>query len=496
MNATVDEMKLLLRSRYGGILLETEDPDRALQSAKRLSGLLSIPLFVWSSTSGLKREDEAGPIFGTQGLKGALNHIRASRFPSIYYLRASDDDMENSHLVDTLEEACRAMEEIAGGILLGGLNVSIPAQLKGHVTKVALPSPSPDEYKAMLVGLVRDLSKKRKVKVKLTQEQANRLIQNLRGFTLLEAEKVLTKAIIVDDALTEKDIQGVIQAKTEIVQRDGLLEYYPADSQMTDIAGLRGLKHWLRKRKSLLNDPKKAEAFGLQFPKGILLLGIPGTGKSLCAKAVGMEWSLPLLKMDPGALYNRYVGQTEENFRRAMDIAEKMSPVVLWIDEIEKAFQSSGSDSNDGGLSGRVLGTFLNWMQERAGEVFVVATANDVSRLPPELLRKGRLDEIFFLDLPDSKAREELFSIHLKKKNLQPAEFDLEMLANEAEGFTGADIEQAVISSIFTAFERGGQVELKDVLQEVKATKCLAEVMPEKIQALRDWANGRTVSAD
>jgi SpoVK/Ycf46/Vps4 family AAA+-type ATPase len=456
---------------------------------------MSVPVFSWTSTTGLRRANEPSAIFGTTHLKGALQHISSSTFEAIYHLRVGQEELDNREFIDHLENAATKMAHIHGGILLTGPELEVPRVLQGHVARVVLPTPTSEEYKVMLIELVKDLSKTQKVKVTLTQGQANRLIHNLKGFTLLEAEKVLTKAIIVDNALSELDIQRVINAKTEIVDREGLLEYYPTKMAMADVAGLHGLKAWLNKRKALISSPKKAREFGLSFPKGVLLLGVPGTGKSLCAKAVSQAWSLPLLKMDPAALYNKYIGQTEENFRRAIQVAEKMSPVILWIDEIEKAFQSQGGEQ-DGGVSTRVLGTFLGWLQEREGDVFVVATANDVSKLPPELLRKGRLDEIFFLDLPDESIRKELFSIHLKKRGMEPEKFDLDAMVNASENFTGADIEQAIISALYNIFENKTKLQTHDVVKELEATRCLADLMPEKINALRQWARGRTVSAD
>ena len=264
---------------------------------------------------------------------------------------------------------------------------------------------------------------------------------------------------------------------------------------MTDIAGLENLKEWLRKRRAIVTKPSQASAYGLQFPKGVLLVGVPGSGKSLCAKAVAMEWSLPLLKMDPGSLYNKYVGETEQNFRKAMDTATRMAPVVLWIDEIEKAFATSGGDG-DGGLSTRVLGTFLSWLQDREGDVFVVATANDVSKLPPELLRKGRFDEIFFVDLPCREARSEILSIHLSKRNQRVQDFDLSALVDATVGFTGADIEQSIASALYTCFDRAHDLNTEALLAEIHQTKPLSKTMPERLDALRAWAQNRTVPAN
>jgi len=281
--------------------------------------------------------------------------------------------------------------------------------------------------------------------------------------------------------------------KKNIIEREGLLEYFPVEESMSDIADLVQLKAWLAKRKSIICNPQRAKEYGLDFPKGILLLGVPGSGKSLCAKAVAMEWRLPLLKMDPSGLYNKYVGESEKNFKRAMETAEKMSPVVLWIDEIEKAFAAGGGE--DDGLSQRVLGIFLSWMQERKGDVFIIATSNDVSRLPPEFLRKGRFDEIFFVDLPKAEDRAEIFRIHLQRRGQDSGKFDLASLAETAEGFSGAEIEQAVVSALYTAFSSNIALNMDLLIKEIKNTSPLSKVRHEDIAHLRNWARDRTVSA-
>jgi SpoVK/Ycf46/Vps4 family AAA+-type ATPase len=243
-----------------------------------------------------------------------------------------------------------------------------------------------------------------------------------------------------------------------------------------------------------VTDPQRATQFGLTFPRGVLLIGVPGCGKSLCAKAVAMEWQLPLLRLDPSTLYNKYIGETEKNFKRAMDTAERIAPVVLWIDELEKAFAAGGSE--DGGVSQRVLGTFLSWMQERTGDVFVVATANDVSRLPPEFLRKGRFDEIFFVDLPTAESRRAILEIHLKKRGKTPGAFDLDQVVSVTEQFSGAELEQVVVAALYTVFAAKQELSTEALLAEVRATRPLALTMGEKVSALREWARERTVTAN
>jgi MoxR-like ATPase len=380
-----------------------------------------------------------------------------------------------------------------GALVLTGTDVKIPEAAKPHTAFVKLPPPTRRDYARLLDGIYRDLSKKRQIKVEMSRQEMNRLLNDLSGLTLLEAGKILTKAMIEDGRLSAQDLKLVIEAKKRIVEREGLLEYFPVEEHMADVADLVQLKAWLAKRKGIIDEPERANRMGLSFPKGILLLGVPGSGKSLCVKAVAMEWALPLLKMDPSNLYNKYVGETEKNFKRAMDTAEKMSPVVLWIDEIEKVL--AAGDQEDGGVSLRVLGMFLSWLQDRKGDVFVVATSNDVQRLPPEVLRKGRFDEIFFVDLPDREAREAMFRIHLKHRSHDPERFALPRLAAAAEGFSGAEIEQAVVAALYTAFAGDRPLSTEILLQECGHTNPLSRTRGEYICALRAWATGRTVSA-
>jgi SpoVK/Ycf46/Vps4 family AAA+-type ATPase len=261
---------------------------------------------------------------------------------------------------------------------------------------------------------------------------------------------------------------------------------------MGDVAGLRNLKDWLRKRQAAFEDPRRAKDYGLSPPKGLLLIGVQGCGKSLCAKAVASEWKLPLIRLDPSNLYNRYVGETEKNLRRAIKLAEQMAPVVLWIDEIEKALSQEDAE---GGPAQRIFGTFLAWLQDKKESVFVIATANEISKLPPELMRKGRFDEIFFVDLPDEEARKRILEIHLRKRRRDPAKFDVSELVTHTRGFSGAELEQAVVSALYTSFSREEDLTTASLLEEIGLTKPLSVTMAERIAALREWAKDRAVFA-
>jgi SpoVK/Ycf46/Vps4 family AAA+-type ATPase len=487
------ELSLLINSRYGLIVVKSIEEERIESLMKYLADLLSLPLFIWTVTGGLSRSDLDNPIYNTSDPKAALDHIAFSRFPAIYYFQGLGPFLEDMVLMSKLAKVSRNFSQNEGALVMTGLDIHLSDEAKPHAAVLKPPAPNRNDYDDLLNHIYRDLKNRLSVKIDLSTREKNRLLNNLQGLTLMEAEKILTKAMIEDGILRPEDIQKVIEAKRSVIENEGLLEYFPVEESFADIADLVNLKSWLAKRKNIITDPQQAEKFGLPFPKGILLLGIPGSGKSLSAKAVAMEWGLPLLKMDPSNLYNKYIGESEKNFKRAMETAERMSPVVLWIDEIEKAFASGGTE--DGGVSQRVLGIFLSWLQDRRGKVFVVATANDIARLPSELLRKGRFDEIFFVDLPNGETRKAIFRIHIKRREHDPDQFDHEVLADATEGFSGAEIEQVVVSALYTAFSDNTRIDTELLLAEARKTYPLSKTRREQVQNIRDWARERTVRA-
>jgi SpoVK/Ycf46/Vps4 family AAA+-type ATPase len=489
----IKELTMLIRSRYSLVCLETVDEERAESILKHLADYMHLPFFIWNINHGLQRADFGKTVYGTADPKLALDHIAISNFPAIYHLQGLGPFLDEDRVLGAkLTQVARRFTKIEGALVLTGSGIQIPEAAMPHTAFLSPSPPERQDYADLIQHIYRDLSIRMNVKVDMSKKDMNQLLNNLHGLTLLEAEKILTKAIIEDGRLAPDDLQAVIKAKKAIIERDGLLEYFPVEESMADIAGLPRLKMWLAQRKSILTEPKRAGQYGLAFPKGILLLGVPGCGKSLCAKAVATEWGLPLLKMDPSNLYNKYIGETEKNFKRAMVISEKMSPVVLWIDEIEKAFAFG---DEDGGVSQRVLGLFLSWMQDRKGDVFIVATSNDVTRLPPEFLRKGRFDEIFFVDLPDKDTREVIFRIHLSRRGYDPKLFDLCRLAETTEGFSGAEIEQVVIAALYAAFTGDTPLTTDLLVEESQKTRPLTKTRAEYVQALRRWAKGRTASA-
>jgi SpoVK/Ycf46/Vps4 family AAA+-type ATPase len=328
----------------------------------------------------------------------------------------------------------------------------------------------------------------------LTKRDLDHLVQTLRGLTCSEAGRVIAAAIHDDHALTAEDLPRIVEGKRNLLQSTGCLESISVDVAIEEMGGLDNLKRWLTRRHGGMTA--RAREFGLEPPRGILLLGVQGCGKSLCAKAVAAAWGMPLLRMDPGVLYQKFIGESENRLREALSQAETMAPAVLWIDEIEKAFASATSASADGGLSQRMFGTLLSWMQDHKSPIFMVATANNIAALPPELMRKGRFDEVFFVDLPGDHARRQILSIHLRRRKREPERFALDTLTAATFGFSGAEIEQAIVSAMYAALSEGMELTDGHLHAELKATRPLSVLMAEQVTELREWACGRCVPAD
>ena len=496
MDQIRSHLELLIRARYALVVIETAEPEAAEQLVREIAATLSLPFFTWTRSRGLRRGGsptdpgiegtfEPAPALLTAEREGAGVFLFRELGP---YL---EEPLVASHALDVAER----FSVRRGALVITGHDVRLPDALRPYATTLRLPAPTYEQYRALVERVTRDWASRMPVRVELTAQDRARLINNLAGLTLIEAEKIINRCIIEDGALRASDVERVASAKRQAVQQDGLLEFYDAGEGMESVAGLAGLKQWLAKRRLAATDPERANTFGLPFPKGVLLLGVPGCGKSLSAKAVAREWGLPLLRLDPATLYDKYVGDTEKNLKRALATAERLAPIVLWIDELEKAFASAGREE-DGGVSSRIFGTFLTWLQERRGDVFVVATSNDVAKLPPEFIRKGRFDEIFFVDLPTPDARRGILSIHLQRRRQDPARLDLQALAEATEGFSGAEIEEAIVGSLFTAFAQEGALSTEIILEEIHRTRPLSRTMGERLDALREWARDRTVMAE
>lgn len=399
--------------------------------------------------------------------------------------------LDDPTVVRALREMAHHLKSTYTTAVILSPTLHIPVELEKEVSVLDVPLPGFQDLAQLLREIVHVVRKGNRVTVDLSRPQAEQLVKAALGLTLSEAENAFAKAIATDQRLDFSDVKTILEEKRQVIRKSGLLEYTPAEETLATVGGLESLKAWLAARANAFGEA--ARQFGLPEPKGLLLLGVQGCGKSLTAKSIAAEWRLPLLRLDMGRIFSGLVGSSEENVRRAIRVAESVAPAVLWVDEIEKGLSGSvSSGMTDGGVTARVFGAFLTWLQEKTSPVFVVATANRIEGLPPELLRKGRFDEIFFIDLPTAAERREIFRIHIARRRRDPSRFDLDALARTAEGFSGAEIEQAVVSALYQAFGQGGDLTEAQLLCALEETYPLAATMKEDIARLRDWARDRT----
>jgi SpoVK/Ycf46/Vps4 family AAA+-type ATPase len=434
-------------------------------------------------------------VYGTQKLDACLDHIASSTAEHVLYeLHGGNDLFHDPDRAAKLLGVCEHLARVHSTLLICGPESLLPEQIRRRGSRVTLTPPSDQEYYRLINTILAEVRKRHPVSMELDSTQSHRLVLSLRGLSFREARRIISKAILRDGKLGAEDLTYVLAAKQDIVEQSGVLEYVAAEEKLENIAGLARLKHWLTLRAPVFQDPVGAEEFGLSPPRGLLLLGVQGCGKSMCAKAVAKAWDLPLLRLDPARLYNKYLGESERNLQKAFELAERLSPVVLWIDEIEKVLGPSRGE--DSGASQRIFGSFLTWLSEKRSTVFLIATSNDVTGLPPELLRKGRFDEIFFVDLPQTEVRAEIVALHLARRKRDPAHFDLPGLAQLTEGFSGAELEQVVVAALYAAFGRGEELTSQHLIEEIALTRPLSVTMAEPVAALRRWAQGRVTPAD
>jgi AAA+ superfamily predicted ATPase len=426
------------------------------------------------------------------GLDAVISYVE----PSIFLFKDLHDHLDirvcpgNLRNIRRLRDVAHALRDTYKTVVLVSPVMKIPVELSKDVAVVEFGTPSVDDFNGLLDRIIDDVKDQPKISINLDADGREKLVHAARGLTLKEAENVFAKTLVLDGKLDADDISVVFSEKQQIIRKSGMLEYYESQEQFSHVAGLDNLKDWLKKRSAAFSE--RAAQFGLPAPKGVLLLGVQGCGKSLCAKAAASLWKLPLLRFDIGRVFGSLVGSSEESMRRAIQTAESVAPAILWIDEIDKAFAGTqGSAGSDGGTASRVFGTFLTWLSEKSAPVFVIATANDISQLPPELLRKGRVDEIFFVDLPNEDERREIFRIHLAKRRRDPARFDLETLARLCEAFSGAEIEEAIISGLYDSFSKGQDLDTATLQTAITETVPLSRTMSEDLSRLRNWAQGR-----
>ncbi|MGO8753438.1 MAG: AAA family ATPase [Thermoguttaceae bacterium] len=490
---TSDDLKLLMRAGNPLIAVETPDEPRALNMVREAAQKSGLPLAEWSVTEGLisasKTLVEAGKVIA------ALRHVKKTEYPEVFVFKDLGPHCKDPQVVRAIRDLYFSPDSrLWTMILIDAL--PLPPEVHRMTVPFDIGWPDEEELRSVVRDTFQDVQRRslREVEARLTKREMELLVQTLHGLTSEEASRVVAGAIHDDLVLDGTVLPSIVEAKRRILGTTGCLESIIADVSPDEIGGLKNLKRWLNLRHSGFSA--RAREFGLDPPRGILLLGVQGCGKSLCAKVVASAWHMPLVRMDPGVLYQKFIGESEARLREALRQAESMAPVVLWIDEIEKAFASAGSDSADGGLSQRMFGTLLSWMQDHRHAIFLIATANNLAQLPPELMRKGRFDEIFFVDLPGPAEREAIFAIHLRKRGRDKTQFDLTRLAEGAEGFSGAEIEQAVVSGMYAAFAEKADYTTEHTLAAMRTTQPLSVVMREHVQKLRAWAQSRCVMAD
>jgi len=491
------DLEIILRSRTPIIVIESRDESRVLRLLQSITIQSSsneyLPLFRWTVTDGLQRLDiDLAPQLINSEPADVLRHIRAVSKAGIYVLLDFHPFLDDPVHVRLIKDICIHYRKVARQLVLISHRVTLPHELEAFSARVDMALPSEQERKRIIEGVADEYSRENSgAKVQVDPRAYELLVRNLAGLTYSDTERLARNAIYVDGAITRSDLPGVMQAKYELLNRGGALQFEYDTARFSDVGGLTRLKTWLSQRKSAFRRDK--DAAHLDPPKGILLIGIQGCGKSLAAKATAGIFGAPLLRLDFGALYDKYHGETERKLRESLKTADVMSPCVLWIDEIEKGIAGRGGET---GTTQRVLGTFLTWMAEKTSPVFIVATANDISALPPELVRKGRFDEIFFVDLPDLKVRASILAIHLTNREQRLGNFDIEALATAMDGFSGAEIEQAVVSGLYAAHAMRAPLGSAHIFTEIEQTKPLSVVMQERVSALREWADGRTVPCD
>jgi SpoVK/Ycf46/Vps4 family AAA+-type ATPase len=491
------DLELILKSSMPLVVIETRDESGMLDMLQNISLSRSkddyLPLFRWTITDGLQRLDiSLEPQLHNAKPTEVLRHIRAVTKPGVYVLLDFHPYLQDPVNVRLLKDICLRYAEVPRQLVLVSHQIGIPDDLRGYSARFEMALPTEKEREAIVRRAATQwASDNPGSRMSIDPKAYRLLIRNLAGLTDADTERLARNAIWSDGAISKNDLPAVMQAKYELLNSGGILSYEYDTAKFADVGGLQNLKKWLMQRKAAFLSASGAPH--LDAPKGVLLIGVQGCGKSLAAKASAGVFGVPLLRLDFGALYNKYHGETERNLRETLQTAEVMAPCALWVDEIEKGI--AGRDSETG-TSQRVLATFLTWLAEKKNRVFVVATANDISALPPELVRKGRFDEIFFVDLPSMPIRAEIAGIHLVNRGQQPQRFDLKQIAEATEGFSGAEIEQAIVSALYEAHAEKEALATRHVLEAALTTRPLSVVMAENIAALRQWSAGRTVSSD
>lgn len=493
MKTEQDELRLLLRSRFPIIVVETAEERRFLQVVENLANLDEVPLFTWSVVKGLAGMKVGSGISNTRELIDVIAHLTRSPQNGIFVFLDAQPFLDHPGVIRMIREIAFEHASTRQTLVFVGTRVELHPDLQRMSASFRLAPIGPEDVKKLIKEEAELYMSQQETNLRADRAAYDLLVQHLVGLSRDDARRMIRQSIEHEGAITMDDVARVLRVKHESLGQGGTLQMVTDVETLDRVGGQSRVKKWLELRREAFLRGGGTEA--LDVPKGMLLLGVQGAGKSLAARAVAGSWKVPLLRLDFGALYNKFHGETERNLRTALETASQMAPCILWLDEIEKGV-ASGDAAGDGGVSRRVLGTLLTWMSERRDRVFLIATANDIGSLPPELLRKGRFDEIFFVDLPSAAVRAEIFRIHLARRSHPVEAFDLAKLAECAEKFSGAEIEQSIIAAAYAAHADKQPLATSHIVAEIGATRPLAVLRAEEVAALRHWADGRTVPAD
>jgi SpoVK/Ycf46/Vps4 family AAA+-type ATPase len=534
MKTTLERLKILINSHTPVVVVETVEEGRALALIRLACSELNLPLFEWSIADGLVRaggapkaaeatakkpdprvtaareklalaglpplnfgaaeaDPRSGPVLNTLQPAQMLAHLETLTLDAAFVLKDFHRHMDDHIVVRRLREVAQEFARSRRTIIITAPEVTLPPELEKQVEFLELPMPDAKRLREIASQTFHRLEQKYKLRNALDEAGLDALAANMRGLTEEEAERTVAQVIVQHYGFTPAAVTDVLQAKKEVLRRSDMLEFIEATDTLSAVGGLENLKKWLHKRRGAFDQA--AREFGLEPPKGVIIMGVQGCGKSLCARAIAGEWKLPLVRLDTSAIYDKYIGETEKRIKKVFRVAEQLAPAVLWIDELEKVFAGSGPDSAsvDAGVSSRILGSFLSWMQDRKAAVFVAATSNNVTVLPPELIRKGRFDEIFFVDLPNSIERRAILELHLKRRKQNVADFDLAALVAASRGYSGAELDAAVQGAMYAAFGEKARITTELLLLELRSTVPLSVSRAEDIARLRAWAKDRAV---
>ena len=499
----------LFRARFPFIYIPSWEENRVVDLISNIASNSDLikrtrEVYTWTSTEGLKQIIEDGEKYkdNVNSALEALDFIESYTNDAILILKdvhyLLNPQRPDFNFVRKIRDIATSLknDEASKNVVIITPSLALPEDLQKDITIVDFNLPSLDELLKVLNNLIVNYEDR----IDLDENEKEVICKAAQGLTLQEAENAFIRAIVSNGKLSIDELDIILDEKCQVIKKTGVLEYIKSDLNIDDVGGLENMKNWLKKRNNSWMG-KAQKDYNLPAPKGILITGVPGCGKSLTAKAVSALWNLPLLRLDVGRIFSGIIGSSEENMRKAIKTAQAVAPSILWVDEIEKGFGSSRGEL-DGGTSSRVFGTFLTWLQEKTEPVFVIATANNIDKIPPEMLRKGRFDEIFFVDLPTHNERKQIFKIHLTKrlKNSISKDFNvsdelLNSLAQSTEGFVGSEIEQVVISSLFEAFSQDRTLKEEDLFKVIANTVPLSTTQAENIMAIRQWANQRAVAA-